>query len=259
MSWLRLVLLSIVLSTLANPAWSHPDLLAQIEALDLKIQEQANNVDLLIKRGDLHRRHQDYSAATRDFEAARKTEPTHSVLDFYQGRLLLELGKLAGAEDYLSRYVKSHPEHAKAWILRGEASIGLNNPLKANEYFSQAIQRSKSPSPDMYRQQILSLVVIGHSKFPAALQAVNNGLQQFGIEVTLLGLGVDISLASNQLTQAQLYLDMLPKPLFKLPQWKERLNRVDCLAANDQSTAQHCITQAKGRLASQINVFINSY
>ena len=74
-------------------------MLAQIEALDLKIQGQATNVDLLIKRGDLYRRHLDYSAATLDFDAAREADPDKAIWDFYQGRLLLEQGKAAEADE----------------------------------------------------------------------------------------------------------------------------------------------------------------
>lgn len=255
---LRLVCTLIVLATLAGPAWCHSDLLAQIEALDLKIQQQDANVELLIKRGDLYRRHQDYPAAARDFEAAGEVDPDYVILDFYQGRLLLESGQAAGAHEYLSRYVKSQPEHAKAWILLGEASIILNRPVKAAEYFSTAIQASKSPSPDMYRQLILSHIAIGPSNWPAALEAVNAGLQQFGSEVTLLGLGVDISLASNLITQADHYLNKLPEPLFRLPQWATRMNLKNCLTVNEPSTEEDCRIQARERLSAQLSSFLKS-
>jgi len=123
------------LSTLPVSGFCHPDLVLQIEVLDAKIQAGEVNAELLIKRGDLYRRHQDYSAAAQDFEAARELSPDNTLIDFYQGRLQLENGHPAAAEHHLAFYLSSNNLHARAWMLRGEANIQLGKPEIAARYF----------------------------------------------------------------------------------------------------------------------------
>ena len=79
--------LLIGLTLLVPPVWGHPELQAQIELLDIEVQQQPGNAELLIKRGDLYRREQDYAAAQTNFDAARELQPDNSRLDFFQGRL----------------------------------------------------------------------------------------------------------------------------------------------------------------------------
>ena len=153
----------IFLAALPASGFCHPDLTAQIELLDERIQAGEVNAELLMKRGDLYRRHQDFPAAARDFEAARKLSPDNSLIDFYQGRLQLESGHPGKAEHYLALYLEAYPMHAKAWMLRGEANIQLDRPKAAAEYFGQAIQTAESPSPGLYRLLILSRLAMGES------------------------------------------------------------------------------------------------
>ena len=65
----------IFLSTLSVTAFAHPDLVLQIEALDIQLESNPTDSESLIKRGDLYRRHEDYNAAATDFAAARKINP----------------------------------------------------------------------------------------------------------------------------------------------------------------------------------------
>lgn len=244
------------LATLPVAAFSHPDLLLQIEILDAKIEAGPVTAEVLIKRGDLYRRHEDYPAATRDFEAARELDPGNSLLDFYQGRLLLENGDPASAELHLARYLSSHSQHAKAWMLRGEAGIRLGKPASAAEFFGLAIKHSKAASPALYRLLILSLLASGESNWNSAEQTVESGLGHFGIEVTLLGLGTDIALARNRPEQAQRYLDLLPVALRGLAQWDRRIRIADCMTTSAAPERTQCERLARSNLSDQVHAFM---
>jgi tetratricopeptide (TPR) repeat protein len=246
----------IFLSTLPVSVFAHPDLMIQIESLDVQLEANPTDTELLIKRGDLYRRHQNYPAAALDFAAARKSSPDNLLLDFYEGRLLYESGDAAAAEVHFKKYLCTHPEHAKAWILRGETSIRLNQPVPASSYFARAINSTQTPSPGLYRQHILSLVSIGESKWDAASLAVDKGLQHFGFEVTLLGLGIDIALARNQSPKAEQYLKTLPESLYALPQWDVRIRTTTCLASADSEVSTRCLRQARDMLTDKVRVFM---
>ena len=253
-----LLTLFVVNSALSLSAFGHPDLLLQIEALDVQIEANSANAELLVKRGDLYRRHQDYEAAAKDFEAAKNADPGYLLLDFYQGRLLLELGDGLGAERRLSRYLDTHPQHAGAWVLRGEANIHLARSELAAEYFARAIQYSENSTPELYRLHVLALVAGGETASDAALQAVDAGLQQFPLEVSLLGLGTDIALARNRSADAKRYINVLPQALQKLQQWKERLEIADCLTLPGLETRAACLQQARQSLKLQVEDFMRT-
>jgi len=246
----------ICLSTLPFSVIAHPDLLLQTESLDEQIEANPSDTELLLKRGDLSRRHEDYPAAAADFAAARKTRPNNILLDFYQGHLLFDSGDAVAAELHFEKYLKHHPENAKAWNLRGKTNIQLNQPEHAAAYFQLAISNTKSPSPSLYRSQILSLLAIGEGKWDEASQVVDQGLQHFGLEVSLLGLGIDIALANDQPLRAMHYLDTLPDALGKLDQWQTRLQTTSCLASTDSKASAQCLQQARSQLANKVTVFL---
>jgi len=247
----------IILSTLPLSALSHPDLVLQIQALDAQIEAKPADADLLIKRGDLYRRHQEYAAAAMDLAAARKASPNNSILDFYDGLLLLERGDAQTAETHFKKYTDTHPEHSKAWMLRGKTSIELKQAENAAKYFARAIQTTQTPSPDLYRLQILSILAMGESEWNAAVNVTDEGLQHFGFEVSLLGLGVDIALATNQALKAEQYLRTLPDALRRLPQWDTRLSAVNCLTSPDPAASDQCLLKAKEILMAKVTTFMS--
>jgi len=226
--WRRVFLLAGLLM-LAQPALSHPDLLLQIEELDGQLQAEPQNAELLGRRGDLYRRHEDYAAAASDFAAARSSGQDYALLDFYEARLLLATGEWTAAEQLLSRYLSSHPGHAFAWTLRAQAWLGLGQPLLAAGDFEAAIQKADQPSPSLYRDWALALVTVGNDHWNEAGHVVDKALEAFPRDVALLALGTDIALAENQPSRANLYLKSLPGSVSVLPRWDERQRLLSCL------------------------------
>ena len=254
----RRLLALIAVGALANASvcWGHPDLMAQVEVLTLRLKEQPDNVELLLKRGDLHRRHQDYTAAALDFDRVADIDPAHLMLDFYRGRLQQETGNPAAAEKLLARYLQRRPGHAKAWKLRGEANLSLRVPAGAAGYFNKAIELSTSPSPELYRLQVMALVAAGEPYWSTAMESVAEGLSRFRLEMTLLGLGTDISLASDEAKRASELIGRLPKRLLILPQWKARNQLLTCFL---KQSGSHCLQRARAILAEHAKAFLLEY
>lgn len=200
---------------------AHPDLASQIEAEDAQLQSEPADVTALLKRGDLNRRQQDFAAAAADFAAARSVDPDNPQLDFLQGHLALEAGDAVTAEKLLADFLALQPGHPGAWRLLGEAHLALGDSLAAAECFGLAIKLSDTPSPALYRQQVLALEAANdHHR---SLAAVDEGLARFGPEINLLGLGADIALAAGQADRSHGYLDRIPAGLVRLPQWQARI------------------------------------
>lgn len=238
----------LVATILPLAASAHPDLLLQIDKLTEQLEIGPPGAELYLKRGDLYRRHEDPQNAARDFAAARRLDPDHPLLDYYDGRLSLETGDAASAEASLARYLSRTPGHAKAWVLRGQASIELQQPEKAAAYFALAINHSENPSPELYRLQILATLAMGETHWASAAGIAQAGLAHFGVEVNLLGLATDIALAMDQPVKALAYLGRLPPPLMQLPQWAKRLDLLQCLENESEKVQFTCLPEAVNRL-----------
>lgn len=212
-----------------NTAIAHTDIEVQIDMLSRQIVESEADADLYLKRGDLHRRHEDWNKARIDLRSARKLAPDHEMVDWYEGRLALDSGDYEQASALLSRYLETHPEHAAAWHQRAMARVGLGEYLSAAEDFSRSIAGSDHAAPTLYRSLVLTTVAAGAEHLDAASAAVDSGLARFPREVGLLGLGVDLSLAQSNPQRARDFLARIPPALHELPQWRYRKALVSCL------------------------------
>jgi tetratricopeptide (TPR) repeat protein len=231
-----LLVCSIVLPGL--PLRAHQDLLLQIEQLDGQISEDPQNTELLIKRGDLYRRHGDWASAEDDFEMVRELSPDHSSIDWFQGRLLVSSGRNEEGIILLTRFVEQDPNHGGAYRVRAEARWNLQQPLLAALDYQLAVNNSERPSPSLYRSLVLSLVAAGADHTDEAIAVVDDGLNRFAGEISLLGLGADLSLSQKKPGLAQFYLRKIPSRLNALPQWQFRQAILVCVKGDEDKAAE---------------------
>jgi len=237
---LILVLLGVLggLLLFARPLSAHSDLVLQVEALSEQVSQNPQDTELLIRRGDLYRRHGDWAAAENDFQNVRELEADHIMIDWYEGRLLMEAGRSTEAEAMLTRFLETRPDHAGAYQARAVTRLDLNQKLLAADDFRAAVDKSEQPSPSLYRSLVLSLVAAGFDHSEAAITVVNDGLDRFPREVSLLGLGVDLSLAQSDSQQALKYINEIPPRLYALPQWQFRKAALICIQGDEKTAAE---------------------
>ena len=221
----------------AQPLSAHSDLVLQIDALSKQVSETPQDTELLIRRGDLYRRHGDWAAAENDFQSVRELTPDHPMIDWYEGRLLMEAGRSAEAEAMLTRFLEVRNDHAGAYRARAIARQDLNQDLLAAADYQAAIDNSEQPTPSLYRSLVMSLVAIGIDQIEVALIAVDDGLNRFPREVSLLGLGVDLSLAQADAQQASKYMSEIPPLLGNLLQWQFRKAVLICIQGDKETAA----------------------
>jgi tetratricopeptide (TPR) repeat protein len=235
-------------------ARAHPDLLAQIEILGDRLRADPANAQLLLQRGDLYRRHQDYKAAGRDLAAARRATPEDPLLDLYEGRLHLEMGDAEKAASLLERYLSREPEHALAWRLHGEALATAGRFQSAVASFGSAISFSAHPGPELFQWQVMTLLA-ARGPSSDAFVVIDSGLKRFGLEVTLLGLGVDLALSEGATEQAEAYFALVPEGLVKLPTWQARLEALKCVRDPAANSRRECRASARSGLDAQRAAF----
>lgn len=222
----------------ARPLGAHADLVLQIEDFSEQISENPQDTELLIRRGDLYRRHGDWAAAEDDFQSVRELTPDHPMVDWYEGRLLIEAGRSSEADAMLTRFLEVRNDHAGAYKARAIARQNLHQGLLAVGDFQAAIDNSERPPPSLYRSLVMSFVATGFDQVEFALVAVNEGLERFPREVSLLGLGVDLSLAQADSQQALKYMSEIPPRLDDLIQWQFRKAVLICIQGDKEAAAR---------------------
>lgn len=231
--------LPLLVALLALPAvvFAHPELQEQIDLVSAQIEADAGNACLYLKRGNLHRRHQDWEAAYRDFGRARELDPDLPDVDWLEGRTLVDAGRYREGERLLNGYLETAPESASALQTRARARSSLGRHLEAAADYGSAIEHAEHPSPGLFDFQARELAAAGPEHFPEATTVVTAGLARFPGEVSLLGLRTDFALAAGEAAISRQQLDQLKPGLETLPQWELRLALTRCLEGK-QSAAE---------------------
>jgi len=138
-------------------ARAHGDLDLQISALTAAIVKEPANVELFLRRAELHRLHGDWASAQRDIDRSRELAPELAVIDLAQARLFLDVKRFEGAEEALDRFLGRMPDHVEGLVTRGRARVGSGKSLAAAEDFGRAIDRATEPDPEYYIDQARAL------------------------------------------------------------------------------------------------------
>lgn len=209
-------------------AYSHTDIQLQIETLTRQLEGQPDKVEWLLKRGDLQRRHQNWDLARADFNRVREIQPDNATVDWFEGRLEVESGQPESGVRLLDRFLKTNPAHVIALQNRAQAHLLLGQPLLAAQDFGTVIRVADRPSPTLYNSHALALVLAGADHITDAMNVVQAGLDKFPADVTLAGIGTDISLALADTEMAARLIQGVSDPVLKLQQWQARIALLDC-------------------------------
>ena len=123
---------------LGAAALAHGDLHEQIEAVSVEIV-RAPTAELFLKRGELHRAHQDFGAALADYDRAEQLNPAMDAVRFCRGRAFFEAGLFVPARAALDLFLQKKAEHAEAFLLRARVLVGLKDFALAIKDFERAI------------------------------------------------------------------------------------------------------------------------
>ena len=177
---------------------------------------------LYVKRGDLHRVDENWSAAEADFKRAANLAPDLTIVDYHLGRTWFESGRADLAVGAFSRFLKARPDHARAHAARGRSLARLGDFAAAADDMGAAVQRSGDPSPDLFIDRARYLIALAPPKTTAALRTLDDGIVRLGPIVTLVGLAVEIESGRGRHQAALDRIDSLAQELRDSPAWLER-------------------------------------
>lgn len=221
-----------------HAVFAHPDLQLQIDQLSAQLEHEPDNVHLLLKRGDLQRRHEHWDLARMDFERVREIQPDNDSVDWLEGRMEVQSGNPIEGVRYLDRFLLNNPGHVIALQNRAEGYLLMNQPLLAAKDFETVTRESDNPAPSIYASGALAYIAAGANQYSAAMDLVQKGLLLFPNEITLTGIATGLSLARSDLDAAEHLINSLPVAVLNLPQWQTRIALLDCQAGNKAEATQ---------------------
>lgn len=202
---------------------AHPEIEEQIARINTEMQAQPNDARLYIRRGELHRLHQDWSAAFADFDQADKIDPDITDTQYCRGRAQLESGKATEALDSLKAYLVRVPNSAEGYAQYARALLALGKLDEAIVAYDKSLANRLSPRPEDYLEYAEALAKSGTSDASKqAVEVLRNGIEKLGSIASLETAALDIEIKLKQNDDALTRLDRLIAAANRPEAWLER-------------------------------------
>lgn len=207
-------------------ALGHGAVQAQIDAATAAIAHAPADARLYLRRGELHRVHEDWDAALADFDRAAALAPGDDAIDFLRGRTLEQAGRAAPARTALDRYLARHPDHTDALLARARALRALGEYQAAVADFTRAVELTARPDPDVFLERARVELALGDTD--RALTGIDAGIARVGSIASLQSFAIDVELQRGRVDAALARLDRLAMQSPRKESWLAR--RGDILA-----------------------------
>ena len=219
-------------AALGMPAasFAHGDLHEQIAALTKQIEKQPRNAELYLKRGELHRLHEEWRAAAADYDRAAELGPDLAAVDLARGKMLLASGQTAAAKEALDRFLTAHPDHADALVTRARTAAKLGEHARAAEDFTHAIAQFPRPEPEYYLERATATAAQGGQHLQEAVRGLEEGIVALGPVLTLSVAAIDLEVRLERFDTALVRLEALSARSPRKETWLARRGDILALA-----------------------------
>jgi predicted Zn-dependent protease len=219
----------------------HGPIHEQIEEATRRIEREPRNAALYLKRAELYRFHSDWRAALADYRKTRLLDPGLDVVDFCEGRMLLEANSPEAAKRSLDRFLSRHRDDAEAlWVLaRVEAKLGRADA--AAEDYTRALARFSQPKPEHFLERARALAAAGRPE--QAIAGIDAGIQRLGPLVTLETDAIDFELRLKRYDAALARLARIQEQSPRKERWLARRGEILVQAGRGQE-AREAFAQA---------------
>ena len=199
--------LALAWGALAPDVRAHGDFHSLITGANKLIDSQPNDPEGWLRRGELYRLHQQWDAASADFEKAASLGAKQVALDLAWGRYWLDTNWPLSARTAMDRLLTASPNHVEGHLLRGRALTRLGQHLEAAADFTKAIASTAEPGPDLFIERAQILAAGGPQESAAALATLDEGIRKLGPLVTLQLTAIDLELKRKNFDGALERLD----------------------------------------------------
>jgi tetratricopeptide (TPR) repeat protein len=216
-------LVAFLLLTIQN-LHGHGDLEVRIAELSGRILTNSSNAQLFLERGELHRLHQDWPAATADFDRAASLDSKLAAVGVARARLLVDSGHPHEAREAYDVYLAQATNDGVALIERARVRVKLEELEGALTDYTRGIDLLPEPLPEYYVERAELLVHCG--KPDQAVTGLDEGIRRLGIIVTLQTKAIELELSRTNLDAALRRLETIRVRANRQELWLEREGQI---------------------------------
>jgi tetratricopeptide (TPR) repeat protein len=199
----------------------HGDLHEHIARVEQQIAASPADAGLYLRRAELHRQHQDWERAERDYHRALELVPDHAEAPWMRARAQVESGKAALALAALDRFLERHPEHPSARLTRARAAMALGRFGTAVEDYALALDRLPAVEPDLFLERRDAQQRAG-IPLHAQLAGIELALQRLGPVPSLEDAALELELRTGAFEAALARLDRQAEASARKDRWHYR-------------------------------------
>lgn len=224
--WLTPFAIALLAIVWASPVLGHGAIDLQIKDVTDEIAKQPNSAELYMRRGELHRAHQDWDSAYADYERVEALEPRMTVVDLGRGKMFLEANWPRSAVITLDRYLANNTNNAEGLATRARAKVKLGLRRAAAEDYCAAIEHSAESRPELFLERAQALTAEGSQHFGDALQGLDAGMAKMGPLVTLQLYAIDLEMKQSHFDAALARLDKVSAQSPRKETWLARRGEI---------------------------------
>lgn len=255
-SWWVAALVGLALELQAGWALGHGGYHERMEFLTKALEDNPGDAVQRFELANLHGQHGDLDLALKNLDWVDAEAPGKFPTDLIRGDAFLVAREFAKAKEALSRQLASHPETARAWLLRARAERELGQTEASLADYRESLRRTATLEPDMVQESANALNAAGKKEEAAAVLAV--GIEKLGKIPSLVLRAIDLEIESKNFTAALQRVEQArrdaprPEPWMArraavLAQagrieesraaWKELLDHIESLPERERSSA----------------------
>jgi tetratricopeptide (TPR) repeat protein len=212
-----------LIPTLGQPqaACAHGDIHLRILALTRQIEAATNNpARLFLERGELHREHGEWTAASADYDRAAQFDPNLPGMDFCRAKLLADGGQLEAARAMFDQALQRSPADGECFVSRARVLVKLGQRQAAIADFRRGLELLRQPRPDYVLELAQALTAEGQVE--QALRSLDDGIKKLGPIVPLQGYAVDLELGRKNHDAALARIETILARLMRREDWLAR-------------------------------------
>ena len=168
--------------------------------LSAAVENNPSDPLLQFDLASVHGDHGDLQLALLHLERVDALAPGKFLTDLSRGQAFLVAGEFAKAKEALDRQLLSHPECARAWLLRARAEEKLGQEAACLADYREALKLTASPDPDLLQEVADALATRGCQK--EAAQVLAAGIEKLGKIPSLVLRALDLEIAMKDFEAA---------------------------------------------------------
>jgi tetratricopeptide (TPR) repeat protein len=215
---LALAGLSLLLQTVSG--FGHGGLHELIDAQNKKVEKAPSDPALRFELASLYGLHGEVELALENLDRVDALAPGKFPTDLLRGEAWMVAEKFTKAKEAFDRQIVSHPENARAWLLRARAERKLGQDEASLADYREALKRTRSPEPDLIQEVADALATRGHQE--EAAQVLAKGIEKLGRIPSLELRALDLEIAMKDFAAALRRVDEAQKEAPRPEPWMAR-------------------------------------